>query len=338
MINLTHLKEWQSLSDDNRLNIFTETGNRAGLPAFVIEKDWWAVHTLALIFSMECAPALVFKGGTSLSKGWNLIQRFSEDIDLALDREYLGFEGTLGRSEIRKLRRKSYEFLTTAFVEELQNRFTGTGFTGVTVRFQKVKNHDQDPIIIEIYYPKLIEKDTYLKPGVLVEIGSRSLKEPFTLRSFGTLMAENFTGRPFADKPISVPTVNPERTFLEKIFLLHEEFQRPKAKMRVERLSRHLYDIEKLSHSEYAEKALSDAGLYQTIVDHRNLFTRISGVDYANHNPDKIRFIPPDELLDAWEADYQQMRENMIYGESLSFSGLIGNLTKLQSRINRIRW
>ncbi|HAR49436.1 hypothetical protein ER57_11605 [Smithella sp. SCADC] len=338
MNDLTHLKEWLKLSDQQRLNIYTETGKRAGLPAFVIEKDWWAVHILALIFSMECASALVFKGGTSLSKGWNLIQRFSEDIDLALNREYLGFKGMLSAAAIRKLRRKSYEFLTTVFVQELRNKFTGADFAEVTVKVREVKNHDQDPVIIEIYYPKLTEQETYLKPGVLLEIGSRSLTEPFTHKYFGTLVAENFSEQPFADKPVNIPTVNPERTFLEKIFLLHEEFQRPQEKMRVDRLSRHLYDIEKLSRTEFAEKALRDAQLYQTIVEHRRLFNSLPGLDYANHSPDKIRFIPPDALLGAWENDYQQMRENMIYAESLIFAELIGRLAELQARINRIKW
>jgi predicted nucleotidyltransferase component of viral defense system len=84
MINPAQLQAWLQLPDATRLNIFTETGRRIGLPAHAIEKDWWVVHTLALVFSMECSSALVFKGGTSLSKGWGLIQRFSEDIDLPL--------------------------------------------------------------------------------------------------------------------------------------------------------------------------------------------------------------------------------------------------------------
>ena len=246
---------------------------------------------------MECARSLVFKGGTSLSKGWNLIQRFSEDIDLALDREYLGFEGELENADIRRLRRKSYEYLTTAFTEELKSKFAEVGFTNVTVKYQEVENHDQDPIIIEIYYPKLTEKETYLKPGVLVEVGSRSLRDPFTNRTFTTIIAENYSGQPFADKPITIPTVNPERTFLEKIFLLHEEFQKPAEKIRVNRLSRHLYDIEKLSNTEFANIALKNGDLFNTIVVHRSKFSPISGVDFANHRPDKIAFVPPEHLL-----------------------------------------
>ena len=115
---------------------------------------------------------------------------------------------------------------------------------------------------------------------------------------------------------------------------MHEEFQRPQEKTRVDRLTRHLYDIEKLMLTPYAQAALNDAHLYQTIVAHRSHFTPITGVDYANHNPDKIQFIPPTELLNSWENDYKQMQENMIYGESLPFADLIENLTVLQRQIN----
>jgi predicted nucleotidyltransferase component of viral defense system len=285
---------------------------------------------------MKYADVLVFKGGTSLSKGWNLIQRFSEDIDLALDREFLGFTGELSKSDIKRLRRKSYQFITEIFTEELKNKFAELGFENVTIKYREVENHDQDPLIIEIYYPTQTANDSYLKPAVLVEVGSRSLKEPFTQRSFGTIISEVFSDKPFSDKPISIPVVNPERTFLEKIFLLHEEFQKPQEKIRVERLSRHLYDIEKLSQTEYAEKALQDTELYNTIVRHREKFTPISGIDYANHTPDKISFIPPDTILKAWQQDYETMAQTMIYDNPLPFNELINRLTELQKRINTI--
>lgn len=338
MNNFTHLQEWFQLPDETKVRLFTETSRQIGLPSSsAAEKDWWVVHTLAAIFSMECANALIFKGGTSLSKGWNVIQRFSEDIDLALDREFLGFSGELSRQDIKKLRRKSYQFITEVFTEELKNKFSELGFKDVTLKYREVENHDQDPLIIEIYYNKLTETDAYLKPGVLVEVGSRSLKEPFTQRTFGTFVSEIFTANPFTDKPISIPVVNPERTFLEKIFLLHEEFQKPSDKIRVERLSRHLYDIEKLSQTEYAEIALQDTELYNTIVRHRSKFTAISGIDYKKHNPANISFLPPDSLLALWKKDYQDMIASMIYGQPLNFNQLITQLTELQKRINEIR-
>ena len=338
MNDTTHLKHWLQLTDETKLNIYTQTGLRMGLPAVAIEKDWWVVHTLSLIFSMECAPALIFKGGTSLSKGWNLIQRFSEDIDLALDREYLGFKAELGKADIRRLRKRSFEYLTTTFLEELREKFKTAGFKDVEIKYRQVVNHDQDPIIIEIYYPGLTEKDSYLKPGVLVEVGSRSLAEPNTQRSFTTMVAENFADQSFADQPISMPIANPERTFLEKIFLLHEEFQKEGEKIRVDRLSRHLYDIEKLSQTAFAATALRDAELYNTIVLHRSKFTPIAGVNYARHLPGTIAFIPPPHLLADWEADYKQMQENMIYGVTLAFATLIEQLNALQNKINGIVW
>lgn len=330
------MQEWLALSDDNRRNIFHETANQLALPDEAIEKDWWVVHTLALLFKMECASSLIFKGGTSLSKGWNLIQRFSEDVDLVLDREFLGFKGDLSKAEIRRMRRASFEFLTTTFTAQLGSLFKDAGFNNVSVKFREVENHDQDPIIIEIYYPKLIEKETYLKPGVLVEVGCRSLKEPFTPRTFGTFTSAVFGDRPFADKPITIPVVNPERTFLEKIFLLHEEFQKEPDKIRVDRLSRHLYDIEKLMHTAHAEIALRDADLYRTIVNHRSRYTAISGIDYTKHDPASINFIPPAALLPEWEKDYNVMKQNMLYGEMLTFQELLAELNTLQTEINSI--
>lgn len=337
MIDLPSLKSWLQLSDTTKLSIYTETGRRIGLPAMAIEKDWWVVHTLALVFSMECAPALIFKGGTSLSKGWNLIQRFSEDIDLALDREYLGFAGDLNRQEIKRLRKASYAFMTEKFIRELTGKFAAAGFTNVDVRYTHTGQSDQDPIIIEIYYPKLTEAESYLRPGVLLEVGCRSLREPTTQRTFKTWVAEGFSDRPFADKSVTLPIVNPERTFLEKIFLLHEEFQKPSQKIRVDRLSRHLYDIEKLSRSEFAEIAFANADLYKTIVDHRKMFTALADVNYDNHSPDKILFVPPKDLLPAWQADYKQMQENMIFGEVSNFEVLIETLTALQTKINNLK-
>jgi hypothetical protein len=326
------------LTDQNKRNIFAETASKKALPISAVEKDWWVTHTLAIIFSMSCADALVFKGGTSLSKGWNLIERFSEDIDLALDRGYLGFAGELSNTKIRNLRRASYDFLTTRFSKELSDKFAEFGFTDIVVKYKEVENHDQDPLIVEIYYPKITEQDSYLRPDVLVEVGSRSLKEPYTPTPICTLVSEIFDGRPFSDKPVIIPIVNPERTLLEKIFLLHEEYQRPPEKRRIERLSRHLYDIEKLSQTAYLQKSLQDKELYHTIVSHRDKFTHLTGVDYAKHLPEYIKIVPPEELLPLWEKDYENMSNSMVYRERLPFNELIARLTNLQKMINAVEF
>ena len=250
-MNNNNLQKWQKLSAEEKYFYINETSQKIGLPFQSVEKDWWVTNTLAIVFSMDCANSLIFKGGTSLSKAWKIIERFSEDIDLALDREFLGFAGELSKTQISKLRYASYKFLTEKFTLELQQKFKELGFTDVLVKYREVVNHDQDPLVIEIYYPKLTEKNIYLLPGMLVEIGSRSLKEPFSPCKFKTLLAENYSDKSFADSEITIPTVNVERTFLEKVFLLHEEYQRPAEKRRVERLSRHLYDIEKISQTHF---------------------------------------------------------------------------------------
>lgn len=129
MIDFSHLDKWYALPDETKKRIFSESARLLLLPSpSAAEKDWWVTHTLAVLFTMDCARALVFKGGTSLSKGWQLIQRFSEDIDLALDREYLGFAGDLSKGDIRRLRRKSFAFITETFTQELQSKFKKAWF------------------------------------------------------------------------------------------------------------------------------------------------------------------------------------------------------------------
>jgi hypothetical protein len=191
-------------------------------------------------------------------------------------------------------------------------------------------------LIIEVNYPAVAAKSEYLQPRVLIEIGSRSLMEPLSQRTFSSMVGEHFKGNPFADRDITISTVNPERTFLEKIFLLHEEFQKPTEKIKVDRLSRHLYDLEKLMDTEFAEKGLGDKELYQHIVEHRKTITPLRGIDYANHTPDKINHIPPENIIEEWRKDYKQMQESMIYKESLSFDKLVERLEVLKKRINKL--
>ena len=148
-------------------------------------------------------------------------------------------------SQVSKLRKHSLQFITEQFFPELDRIFKDSGFRDVSFSLKEVKNQDEDPIII-INYPSITEEVQYIRPRILVEIGSRSLIEPFENKSFKSIVGTFFKGREFADSDIIIPSVIPQRTFLEKIFLLHEEFQRPLDQIKVERKSRHLYDLEKL--------------------------------------------------------------------------------------------
>jgi len=200
----------------------------------------------------------------------------------------------------------------------------------------EIKTDDTDPNTIEVYYNSVTEPIDYIQPSVIIELGSRSLIEPCTDRDFKSLVGEKYEGRDFADENITIPSVNPERTFLEKIFLLHERFQIVKESAKVDRRSRHLYDLDKLMDTEYAKKALNDKELYDTIVEHRRKLTPERGLDYANHIPSKINIIPPENIIAEWEKDYKDMQESMFYLPSLPFDELLFRMVELNERINLI--
>lgn len=330
------MNNWINLDNNKKLKIFNQTAAREGLPAGAIEKDWWITKVLEIIYSLPFADHLVFKGGTSLSKGWNLIDRFSEDIDLVLDRKFLGFDGDLSKSQITKLRRASCEFLSNDFFQLFREKIDELQLSDVELKLQPFKDSDTDPIVIEFHTKSITENLNYLLPQVLIEIGSRSLIEPFENRKIHSLVAKNFSDKSIIDLPIDIPTVLPKRTFLEKIFLLHEEFQKPNDKIRIERLSRHLYDIEKLMDTEHCEEVLTDRKLYQTIVQHRKIFNKVTGIDYLNHSTALIDFIPPESIMKNWKKDYIKMQGNMIFGESLKYEQLIERLITLRDRFHKI--
>ena len=130
-----------------------------------------------------------------------------------------------------------------------------------------------------------------------------------------------------------------KRTFLEKLFLLHEEFYRPMEKMRVDRLSRHLYDIYHLTKAGIAANTINDKELYETIVSHRYKFSRVGEVDYNLHNPKTLNPIPPQEVIADWKTDYAKMKEVMIYEEKKpSFDDLINNLMGLRKQLQVLDW
>ncbi len=315
--------EWYNIQKETKINAYTQVAEETGIPPYAVEKDWWVVKTLALIFEMKIGEFLVFKGGTSLSKVWKLITRFSEDIDLAFDRALLGSKDELTRTGVKNLRKATGKYILEDFYPALEAKFQENGFDEVKLNYIEPDSSDADPVKIEVFYPNVIDYPGYIHPRVLLEISCSSLKEPNAVQSLNSFLDDYYFDSSFADEAISVPTAIPERTFLEKIFLLHEEFQRPKEKIRVDRLSRHLYDVFQLINSGYAEEALGDKKLYETIVRHRYVYSRIGGINYNLHQPQTINPIPTPEFIDAWEADYKTMQEQMIYGDSPSFNQLI---------------
>ncbi|WP_050979851.1 nucleotidyl transferase AbiEii/AbiGii toxin family protein [Flavobacterium sp. ACAM 123] len=152
---------FHNLPEIEKINIVQQVSNIQGLAPFAVEKDWWVVQTLAVIFEMQVGEHLVFKGGTSLSKAWNLIDRFSEDVDLAIDRKFLGFEGGLSKKQITALRKSANNYISEIFYIELQAEFIKKGFLGLRWEIIKTTESDDDPVVINLYYPHSIDMSGY---------------------------------------------------------------------------------------------------------------------------------------------------------------------------------
>ena len=159
------------------------------------------------------------------------------------------------------------------------------------------------------------------------------MDEPTEEREIHSLIGECFESED-ADANCVVRTVVPTRTFLEKIFLLAEEFQ--KEQPRSLRMSRHLYDLEKLMDTKYEHEALSDRSLYDAIVEHRRIYYALENINYDLHNPSTINFMIPESSIEAWKTDYTDMRRFFIYGQSLEFDELIQRMKELNERIRSI--
>ena len=170
------MNKWLKLSKKRRIEILEQVNNRLGLPIQAVEKDWWVTMVLKAVFSSSFAEHFVFKGGTSLGKAYHLIDRFSEDIDLAIDRKFLGFDGELSKTQIKKLRKASGIFIVTDFFNELKIQLKKLGIPDE--EYELVTNNEiddtSDPHTIELQYQSIVEQGDYLPQRVLIEIGSRS--------------------------------------------------------------------------------------------------------------------------------------------------------------------
>ena len=192
---------WLTLSKEKRIEILNQATELTGLPAIAIEKDWWVSLCLNASFSLPYSEHIVFKGGTSLSKGWDLIERFSEDIDLAIDRKFFGFEGDISKKQIKKLRKQSCQFISTEFLKNLTQTLTDWGAIAECELFaQPVKDSDKDPQVIEIYYNSVVDTLEYLPQRVLIEVSSRSLMEPTEKREINSMSKCEFSNIGFCNR------------------------------------------------------------------------------------------------------------------------------------------
>lgn len=337
-------KLWLNNELVDRLAMLQQTeATHPGINQVAIEKDWWVTVTLKALFQTDCRDSLIFKGGTSLSKGFNIIECFSEDIDLAISHSFFGIEKT-NKSQRDKLKKLARRYIQETLSAQLDAKLKGMGISGYTIENVtqvqdksgewKPIDSDKDPTVILLHYPSIVEDTiSYIPPRVKIEISSLSMDEPTEERDIHSLICETFEEED-TDANCKIRTVVPTRTFLEKLFLLAEEFQ--KDKPRSVRMSRHLYDLEKLMVSEYGREALADRTLYDAIVEHRRAYYALKHVNYDLHAPTSINFMIPEQAIESWKADYANMRRFFIYGQSLDFDALMQKMEELQERIRTI--
>ena len=346
------MSKWIDFSPEERKVMIQGVVEARQIDEAAAEKDWWVTAVLDALFHTSVSEYLLFKGGTSLSKGWDIINRFSEDIDLALSRDFflnvkkLSCANCTSNTQIHHLREKAQDFFFGEFKDELAVQLAEMGLEVTVLTDNDVANengelskvpHDKDPSALYVQYPSLYNSQApYAIPTVKIEISVLSMSEPYEMRRISSLIEQTYKNEDVdSDLVQTIPTVSPARTFLEKAFLLCEEYQ--KAQPRTHRMSRHFYDLEKLMQTPYAEKALGDADLYHEIVEHRRKFYHVGYVDYEKNQPDNIQIVPDEALMSSYEADYNEMKESFIYGQSLDFKDLIEQIELLQKRFKKIK-
>jgi predicted nucleotidyltransferase component of viral defense system len=333
-VNRKKMNNWQSISVERQQMIIGNILLKTGYSTHAIEKDWWVTMVLKALFQTSCANCLTFKGGTSLSKCWNLIERFSEDIDVAISREFFGITRISSKNQRDKLRKTSSKYVREKLIGELDEILKQAEISGYTIELESAESSDKDPQVLYVKYSSLFSENKYLSNWVKVEISCRSLREPFDPMNVRSIIADSYPNEKFADDYFIVNAVSPKRTFLEKAFLLHEALQ--KGRIHSHRMTRHLYDLHKLMDTEFAKDALSDGNLYKTIVEHRSIMTREKGVDYSTHRPSQINLIPENKDINLWKTDYKDMQETFIYEQSVSFETLLERMKELLNRFRSI--
>ena len=330
---------------EDRSDLFNEVGTARGLANAIVEKDFWVCWTLKRLFAAQTSPGLVFKGGTSLSKSYGVIERFSEDIDLTFDRAAFGYSGDKDPDAAGSVKKSGK--LIDQLVADVQAYVAGPflrmltgvieGQLGPARGDWAVTVDPTDPQTINFRYPSsLTRRDyadiAYVNPLVRLELGARGDPWPAERRRIRSYAADE---RPevFEAPDCEVETLAIERTFWEKATILHAEHHRPEGRVSGERISRHYYDLAMLARSEHAEAALARIDLLDVVARHKALFFRSSWARYDQAKPGTLRLIAPDARFADLASDYAKMRP-MFFGEPPSFREVLADIARLERRIN----
>ncbi len=332
------------VTDLNEIFIQTAFKMSLGSPT-IIEKDYWVVWLLRCLFSENnFSKHHVFKGGTSLSKCFGLIQRFSEDLDITISKKALGLNETL--EEVGQLgskkRKKYFEHLASVANEHVDgihqslSEKIGSQLSGLEWNLY-IDSDNKQNIIFE--YPKALEStmypdDSYVKPKILLEFGCRGELEPSSDTDIVTYIEEYYKDI-FTGSTTSVKAMKPERTFWEKITLLHMLAHQAEDKKIQLRIARHYYDVYKLSTAGIAKNAITNLSLLDSVAAHKSIYFRSKQASYDTAKPGSLKLIPNQWLLKQINDDYLAM-EDMFFGDVLSFDEIINEVTCLEDTINNL--
>lgn len=332
-----------ALPDERRQVLFDEAGARLGLSAGSVEKDLWVCWVLRSLFTLPASSRhLTFKGGTSLSKGWRLIQRFSEDLDIVLDRDVLGFRGEQSpeaapsqkqrAKRLDALRVACQQYVRDTLLPELDHALEASPLD--RDRWRLVLDPDDvDAQTILFTYPAVAARGDYIRPVVKIELGARSDTEPSAEPRITPYVAEALPDVG-GDCTFTVRAVAPERTFWEKVALLHEEAHRTSGAAPKARLARHYYDLWALIQSGVADRALADPDLFARVAAHRVVFFRKRQEAQASLRPGRLSMLPSSERRSAWKQDYDAMRESMFFGDVPTFDNILTVVAEFERRFN----
>lgn len=339
------MDEVARLPAGDRADLFRASAERRGINPAIIEKDFWVCWTLRRVFALTDPPAeILFKGGTSLSKAFGLIERFSEDIDLVLDRAGLGFVGDRDPANpdiSRKSRQRLIDELRGACRDAVDSTLLPAlhrviaealgGPDGWTISADPIGG--DDPILL-FAYPAALERNRagYIRPEVRLEFGSRGEPWPEVEATVTPYAAEDFP-QPFRAPSTTVRVLAPERTLWEKATILHMLHHFPAERSITGRQSRHYYDLAQMAGSDAGRRAIKDRDLLAKVADHKHRFFPAAWAKYEEATPGTLRLAPPQSRLDEIRADYESMRE-MMFKEPLSFDDLLDRLRELETEIN----
>ncbi|HEV3439742.1 MAG TPA: nucleotidyl transferase AbiEii/AbiGii toxin family protein [Gemmata sp.] len=333
----------------DRMDLFSASARIRGLTPEIIEKDFWVCWTLKRVFTLPNPPAgLLFKGGTSLSKVFGVIERFSEDVDLSFNRAGLGFVGESDPQNALtgKKRKHGLEALTETCQRVIRDKLlpqlvtvfsAALGEPPSTAWDVQLAKDDPDGQTLLFRYPVAnrshsADEPAYIQPAVRLEIGARSDHWPAVEATVSSYAAADFPNA-FKEPGCRVHVLAAERTFWEKATVLHTWFHAPADKKFRDRQSRHYYDVVRLYQHELGKAAIKNTDLLLRVARHKEVFFPAAWARYADAKPGTLRIVPPDARLPELEQDYRKMQE-MIFGEAPAFERLLELLREIENAIN----